>query len=70
MHALEVSAPLPVSCKHRSTPLARLPNTHYPLLRSCPQKHLKALAGYGEDHMLVKKAHSLYEEAQAGSTTS
>ncbi|PRW56145.1 puromycin-sensitive aminopeptidase isoform X1 isoform A [Chlorella sorokiniana] len=29
------------------------------------QKHLKALAGYGEEHMLVKKAQSLFEEAQA-----
>jgi hypothetical protein len=30
------------------------------------QKHLKALVSYGEEHMLVKKASQLYEEAAAG----
>lgn len=35
-----------------------------------PQKHLKALAGYGEDHMLVKKAQALFEEVQAGGSSS
>lgn len=34
------------------------------------QKHLKSLAGYGEEHMLVKKAHALFEEAQAASGSS
>lgn len=32
------------------------------------QKHIKALAGYGEEHMLVKKARALYEEARAASS--
>ena len=31
-----------------------------------PQKHLKALSGYGEEHMLVKKARELHAEAAAG----
>jgi hypothetical protein len=30
-----------------------------------PQKHLKALSGYGEEHMLVKKARELHAEAAA-----
>ncbi|KAI3436463.1 hypothetical protein D9Q98_005880 [Chlorella vulgaris] len=30
------------------------------------EKHLKALVSYGEEHMLVKKASQLYEEAAAG----
>lgn len=35
------------------------------LSAALPQTHLAALSGYGEEHMLVKTARALFEEAQA-----
>lgn len=72
---LRTRAPPPFAAKpsmhsllppQRCSDLTRWWHSPTALVSLCPQRHLSALSDYGPDHMLVRKARQLYEEAKGG----